>query len=153
MLKRTFELTKEPGKVGEILLSLRKDRHLSKTFEGTPKNGLLDGYYTNLALINGMVISYVKIKGNYERKSGDLKLAVVPGNLYWAMMVFHIVALSILAYKGISSDKQLLIGSFLFLFMALAITVAFIIESRSFIKHMERIVNSNNQEQNTIKTT
>ena len=145
MLKRTFELTKEPGKVGEILLSLRKDRHLSKTFEGTPKNGLLDGYYTNLALINGMVISYVKIKGNYERKSGDLKLAVVPGNLYWAMMVFHILALSILAYKGI--------GSFLFLFMALAITVAFIIESRSFIKHMERIVNSNNQEQNTIKTT
>ena len=139
MLKRTVEIEKEPGKVDKILHSLSKDRHLSKTFEGTAKAGRLTGHYTNLALINGMVIGYVKIKGNYERKSGNLKMVVVPGNLYWVVIAFNIFAVSLLTYESISGDKLLLIGSVLFLFMALVITLAFLIESRSFLKHMERI--------------
>jgi VIT1/CCC1 family predicted Fe2+/Mn2+ transporter len=135
-LKRTVELEKEPEKVKGILHSLTNEHHFSKTFEGTIRNGVLEGYYTNLALIHGIVVGYVKIKGTYDRKRGDLTLTIFPGNLYWIVIAFIAVALSILTYKGITEDKTILIGSFLLLFMALAITFAFFLESRSFIQRI-----------------
>lgn len=137
-MKRTFEIEKEPEKVNKILTSLSKDKHLSQTFEGSAINGCLNGFYTNLALINGMVIGYVKIKGQYDRDKGDLKIKVIPSNLYWIVIAFSIIAITILTYKGMTEDKLILIGSVVFLFIALVITVAFLLESRSFIKNIRR---------------
>lgn len=88
-----------------------------------------------------MVIGYVKITGQYDRKSGDLRIAVVPGNLYWIVIAFNIFAMSFLAYKGINGDKLLLTGFFIFLVMAAAVTGAFLLESSSFIKRIEQILN------------
>ena len=139
-LKRTFEIENEPEKVNKILTSLRKDNHLSKTFEGIAKNGCLAGFYTNLALLNGMVIGYVKVKGKYDQTDGYLKIEVVPSNLFWTVISFCVVAITILTYNGLTENNMFLIGSFLFLFMALGITVAFILESRSFIKHVIRVI-------------
>jgi hypothetical protein len=139
-LKRTLEILKKPEQVSNILILLRKDNHLSKTFEGTMKNGSLTGFYTNLALINGMVMGYVKIKGQYDRNKGNLKLEIVPSNLYWLVLTFAVVAGVCLSYEGLTESKMFFIGSFLFLFMALGWTLAFILESKSFMKHIQRII-------------
>ena len=81
-MKRTLEIVNKPEQVANILTSLRRDNYLSKTFEGTAKNGLLRGFYTKIALYNsGVVIGYVKIKGQYDLNEGNLKLDVDPSNL------------------------------------------------------------------------
>ncbi len=139
-MKRTFEILNNPEQVSIILTSLRKDNHLSKTFEGTAKNGSLSGFYTNLALINGMVIGYVKIKGQYDLDKGDLKLEVVPSNLYWIALTFAFVAITFLSYKGLTQDKLNLIVALLLILMPLGWTLAFILESKSFIKEIKRIL-------------
>ncbi|NVK64488.1 MAG: hypothetical protein HWE22_07855 [Flavobacteriales bacterium] len=141
-MKRTFQIDNHPEKVNLILSSLRTDNHLSKTFEGTAKNGSLVGFYTNLALINGLVIGYVKVKGQYDSKKGDLKLEIVPSNLFWFVISFAVIVISVLAYKGLKGENMFFIGSFLFAFMALVWTLAFFLEGRSFIRHMHRIVES-----------
>jgi hypothetical protein len=140
-LKRTLEIVQKPEQVANILTSLRKDNHLSKTFEGTTKNGLLSGFYTNLALINGLVIGYVKIRGQYDRKQGDLKFEIVPSNLYWIVLTFAILIIGFFTYKGLTESKLLFIGSLVFLIMAFGWTLAFVLESKSFIKHINRIIN------------
>lgn len=140
-MKRTFEIEKVPEKTDKILTSLRKDQHLSQTFEGSASNGRLKGFYTNLALINKMVIGYVKIKGQYDREKGDLRIVVIPSNLYWVVIIFSLIATITLAYEGIIREKLILIGSFLFLLFGFVITVAYLLESKSFIKHIERISN------------
>ena len=144
-MNRELEILNKPEQINNILRSLRKDHHLSKTFEGSAKNGLLSGFYTNLALINGLVIGYVKIKGLYDRDKGDLKLEVIPSNLYWIVMTFALLGMAILTYKGLAENKMYFIGSFLFLFMALGWTLAFVLESKSFIKHIKRIINLTNE--------
>jgi hypothetical protein len=144
-LKRTLKIENEPDKVNRILTSLKKDNHLSKTFEGSAKNGYLTGFYTQLALINGMVIGYVKIKGQYLREKGNLKLEVIPSNLYWVVIAFDLIAITILTYKGITEDKIGFIGSFLFLIIALIFTIAYKLESKSFLKHIERISKLNDE--------
>lgn len=144
-MKRTLEILNKPEQVANILTSLRKDNHLAKTFEGTAKNGLLSGFYTNLALINGVVIGYVKIKGQYDRDKGDLKFEIVPSNLYWIVLTFAILVIGFLTYKGLSENKMFFIGSFLFLIMALGWTLAFVLESKSFTRHIKRIINLTNE--------
>jgi hypothetical protein len=140
-LKRTLEILNKPEQVDKILTSLRKDAHFAKTFEGSAKNGFLDGFYTNLALINGMIIGYVKIRGQYDRDKGDLRIEVVPGNLYWIVMVFAVMVIAFLTYRGLIENTQFLIGSSLFFFIALGWTIAFVLESKSFIKHIKRMIN------------
>ena len=90
-------------------------------------------------------MNFVKITGQYDRKSGDLKIAVVPGNLYWIVLAFCSVAAIILAYQGITEDKSILIGSLLFLFVTLVVTAAFLLESRSFIKHLQGMLKLSDQ--------
>ncbi len=141
MLKRTLDIINKPEQVKSILTSIRKDDHFAKTFEGITENGLLNGFYTNLALINGVVIGYVKIKGQYNRDKGDLKLEVVPGNLYWIILTLALLVFAFLTYKGITENKMFYIGSLLFLFMVLGWTIAFVLESKSFMKHINRIIN------------
>ena len=138
-MNRTFEIINQPEQVKTILSSLRKDDHLSKTFEGTAENGLLTGFYTNLALVNGMVIGYVKIKGHYNIDQGNLNLQVVPSRLYWVAMLFNITCLTLLSYQGFAGDRGALIGSFLFGFMALANTIIYLLGRRSFLKHIGRV--------------
>jgi len=132
----------KPEQVANILTSLRRDNYLSKTFEGTAKNGLLRGFYTKIALYNsGVVIGYVKIKGQYDLNEGNLKLDVAPSNLYWIVMALSVVVVVFLTYKGINQNEVFLMGSFLFLFMALGWTIAFVVESKRFMKHIHRIIN------------
>src|SRR3989338_2010819 len=126
-LRRTFEIVKEPEKVKTILSSLRKDDHLSKTFEGEAKNGFLTGMYTNLALINSLVIGYVKVKGNYNLTAGNLTIHVVPSKLFWFMYAFIFISMVVLK----NSSEQHLIGTMLFAFMAIIIAFTYIFESQS----------------------
>jgi uncharacterized membrane protein len=144
-LKRTLEILNKPEQVANILTSLRKDNHIAKTFEGTAKNGYLKGFYTNLALINGVVIGYVKIRGQYNRDKGDLKLEIVPSNLYWIVLTFAILVIGFLTCKGLTENKIFFIGSFLFLIMALGWTLAFVLEGKSFMRHINRIINLTNE--------
>ncbi len=90
-----------------------------------------------------MVIGYVKIKGQYDLEKGDLKIQVIPSNLCWVVIAFNLIAITILTTKGITGDFSLFIGSFLFLLMTLVIMIAFIVESRSFIKQIIRISHYN----------
>ena len=129
-MKSTLEINGQPEKVQAILSALRKDQHLSKTFEGSAKDGLLTGFYTNLALINGLVLGYVKIKGLYDLTNGNLTVKVVPSNLFWVVVSFAILVISILTYKGITESKMYFVGSCLFAFIALGWTLAFILERR-----------------------
>ena len=123
-----------------ILTALRKDNHLSKTFDGSAKNGVISGFYTNIALFNGgMVIGYVKIKGQYNRDKGDLSFEIVPSNVYWLVLIFAIGAIGFLTYKGLTEDNMLFMGAFLFLFLILGWTLAHMLEGRHFIKHIKRI--------------
>lgn len=128
------------------MASLKKDQHLSQTFEGSIKNGKLSGFYTNLALVNKMVIGYVKIKGQYNRVKGDLKVEAIPGNLYWIVIIFCIISITVLTYEGIAKDKLMLIGSLLFLVFAFVITIIYLVESRSFIRQLNRISSLGNEE-------
>ncbi len=144
-LKRTFEILNKPEQVANFLTSLRQDNHLAKTFEGSAKNGILEGFYSNLALINGVVLGYVKIRGKYDRDKGDLKFEIVPGNLYWIVLIFAILVIGVLTYKGLTGNKMFFIGSFLFLIIALGWTLAFVLEGKSFIRHIKRIINLINE--------
>lgn len=88
-----------------------------------------------------MVIGYVKIKGQYNREKGDLKVEAIPGNLYWIVIIFCIISITVLTYEGIAKDKLMLIGSLLFLAFAFAfaITIIYLVESKSFIRQLNRI--------------
>lgn len=86
-----------------------------------------------------MVIGYVKIKGQYNREKGDLKVEAIPGNLYWIVIIFCIISITVLTYEGITKDKLMLIGSLLFLAFAFAITIIYLVESKSFIRQLNRI--------------
>ena len=140
-MKRSIKIENEPEKVKEVLSSLATDKHFVKTFEGTATRGMLAGLYTNLALINGLVIGYVKVKGHYDLTKGDLLIKVIPSKLYWLVINFNVVGITIFTYLGSSEHKEIYIGSLLFLFMAAGITIAFLLESRIFIKHIRRIIN------------
>jgi hypothetical protein len=140
-LKRIFEIKKKPIKVNKILISLRNDNHLSKTFEGTVKNGFLNGFYTNLALISGMVIGYIKIEGQYNLSNGDLKVEVISSKLFWVVIVFNLIAIILLTNVWLNGDNIGLIGFLLFLTLVLLISVAFFLDSRSLLNNLKESVN------------
>jgi hypothetical protein len=136
-LKKTFSIKQNPEQVKTILTSLTADYHFSKTFEGKIKNGYLSGLYTNLALVNSMVIGYVKIKGDYDLEKGDLKIVVFPSILFWAVSNFILIGSTILFFQGDSSDY---IGAFFLVLFEIVTYIIFLIESWSFIKNIKRLI-------------
>ena len=140
-MKKSIEILNHPEQVRAVLSSLRNDSHLSKTFEGNAKNGVLSGFYTNLALINDMVIGYVKIKGIYDSDKGDLNIQIVPSNLFWLVIAFITIPFGLSIYKGVTENNMIFIGSLVCVILAFGWTIAFILESKSFIKHINRITN------------
>ncbi|MFN6076400.1 MAG: hypothetical protein ACK476_13410 [Fluviicola sp.] len=101
MLQSVFNIENDCDQVKSILSSLKKDSHFSKTFEGTAKNGVLKGAYTNLALVNGMAIGYVKISGNYDLVKGNLNLILKPSLLFLLVMLLNFTLTFIVFYPGI----------------------------------------------------
>jgi len=134
-----FEIENKPEKVKKVLSGLSTDTHLSKTFEGTLRNGDLIGFYTNLALVNGMVIGYVKIKGKYDIDKGVLSLRVIPSNLFWLVIVFFMVSSVLLMYKGIIGGGQSMLGFYVIASFIPLFTIAFLLEKKSFLKHINRV--------------
>lgn len=65
--KISFIIENNPELVLSVLKALRNDPELSKTFEGSIKNGIISGSYSMLALINGMVIGYFIVDGVYSK--------------------------------------------------------------------------------------
>lgn len=138
-MQKGFEIKNDPEAIKRILSQLKIDKHLSKTFEGTAINGTLKGFYTNLALINGIVIGYVKIKGTYDLKTGCLKIKTIPSILFWLLILLSFFAGFTLLFIGIKNDSFEKFGSLVFVFMAIAISFAYFFESRSFYKNIHRI--------------
>lgn len=136
-LKKTFSIKQNPEQVKTILTSLTADYHFSKTFEGKIKNGYLSGLYTNLALVNGMVIGYVKIKGDYDLEKGDLKIVVFPSILFWAVCIFVLIGNTILFFQRDSSSN---IGAFFIILFGIVNYIVYLAESWSFIKNIKRII-------------
>lgn len=139
-MKRTLEIKGEPEKVTKILTSLRSDSFFSKTFEGTAKNGILEGHYTALGFLRGYVVGFVKINGMYDKTRGDIRLMTVPSNVFWISFIFSFLAMGILFYVGVTKNSAALIGAILFLVLALVYAIAFLIESHVFLKRLRRLI-------------
>ena len=129
-----------------IITSFRSDQHLSKTFDVEAKNGTLIGFYTILAKYNGgVVVGYVKVIGNYNHEKGNMNLIVKPSNLYWFVSVFMLYPLIWSIYKSLAENILFLIGTIICLVLILGWTLAFYFERRSFIKHLNHIINQMNE--------
>lgn len=118
-----------------VLKALRKDPELSKTFEGSIKNGMISGAYSMLGLINGMVIGYLKVEGVYSKEKGDLTIEIKPNLLFWFLHLFLLMGGVFAAF--LSTEKRILI-SFSIVFSALLILFYFI-DTNSFIKKLKQI--------------
>jgi hypothetical protein len=90
-LKKKFEIIDNPKLVNAVLVAHKSHSHLSKTFEGTAKNGVLQGRYSELALVNGIVLGYLKVQGRYDLVKGDMKIEILPNTLFWAMQFFALL--------------------------------------------------------------
>lgn len=133
--KLSFIIDNNPELVLSVLKAFRNDPELSKTFEGSIKNGLISGTYSMLALINGMVIGYVKVEGVYSKEKGDLTIEIKPNLLFWFLHLFLLIGGVFAAF--ISTEKWI-VNSFLIVFSALLI-LFFFIDSNSFIKKLKHI--------------
>lgn len=140
---RSFEINNAPEKVRAVLSALKKDKHLSETFEGEAGNGELNGFYTKIAKYNGgIVMGYVKIKGTYNRDTGDMSVKAVPSYLFLLVISVVLIPISWTVYKGVTENSSFLFASLFCLILALGWTLAFYLESKGFIKHLHRIANS-----------
>ncbi len=133
LLKRTLDIEETPERLKSLLIQIKKDVHLSETFEGTINAGRINGFYTNLALINGMVIGDVKISGEYDLSAGKAQFRVKPSNLFWLVQLFCLLGFSLLAYKVNA------LAAMFFVFFSLVKTLIYLLESRSFINEVKRI--------------
>lgn len=139
-MKRTLEIKGEPEKVIQVLTTLKKDSFFSKTYEGTAKNGSIEGFYTVLGLFRGYVVGLVKINGKYNLTKGDLILYGSPSNVYWFSIVFILIVIGINTYIGFNIEHKAFIGSFLFLFLGGFLSLMFLLERQSFLKRLKRII-------------
>lgn len=138
-MKLNFEIDDEPENVNLLLSNFTKDDHLSKTFEGTIKDGRIEGIYTNLALINGLVIGYTKIRGKYDLEKGQVSLRFLPSNLFWLAISFSISAIIIFSLKNFESSISKMVGCIFFSSLGTLFTLFFFIEGQSFIKQIKRV--------------
>lgn len=138
MFQSVFNIENDSEQVKRILSSLKKDIHFSKTFEGTAKNGVLKGAYTNLALVNGMAIGYVKIYGTYDLVKGNLNLVVKPSLLFFLVMLLNFTLTFIVFYPGIIGRQVDFIAVVCILIFSFIHFLILIIEKSSFIRRIRK---------------
>lgn len=144
-MENSFVINNAPEKVKSLITSFRSDQHLSKTFDVEAKNGKLIGFYTNLAKYNGVVVGYVRVKGNYNHEKGNMNLSVKPSNLFWLVSAFMLYPLIWTIYKSLTENILFLMGTLICSVLILGWTLAFYFERRSFIKHLNRVINQMNE--------
>jgi hypothetical protein len=140
-LKKKFEIIDNPKLVNAVLVAHKSHSHLSKTFEGTAKNGVLQGRYSELALVNGIVLGYLKVQGRYDLVKGDMKIEILPNTLFWAMQFFALLGVSIFSFLGIK-DHPSFIGTGFFLFFSLLILIFINRDSKGYLFQLKRICNN-----------
>lgn len=137
---RKLQITDDPEKLKLLVYRLKRDEHISKTFEGKFKNGVINGVYTNMALINGIPVGYTKIKGTYDLEKGRLLVSHMRSNLYWCIIGAIAIVSIILIVKCLVYSVRLNVFALAFLlFFALLITLISILEGRSFLKEVKQV--------------
>jgi hypothetical protein len=97
--------------------------------------------YSELALVNGIVLGYLKVQGRYDLVKGDMKIEILPNTLFWAMQFFALLGVSIFSFLGIK-DHPSFIGTGFFLFFSLLILIFINRDSKGYLFQLKRICNN-----------
>lgn len=133
--KLSFIIENNPDLVLSVLKALRNDYELSKTFEGSIKNGIISGTFSMLALINGMVIGFLKVEGVYSKEKGELTIEIKPNMLYWILQVLFT---SFLLSVALFSKEGLVSIIILIVFSSISYLV-FYLESKTLLNKLNRL--------------
>lgn len=97
-MKNKLTLIDKPLIIEKVIREMKSDSYLKTCFEGEIKEGLIIGQFTRLALLNGMVIGYTKVLGEYNLEKGELKLITKPNVLFYLLSVLVILGFTIQSY-------------------------------------------------------
>ena len=125
--------------IHDLLRKMKSDKVFRSKFDGSIKNGKVEGFYTNVVK-SQTGISFLKISGKYNLEKGELNLNLKPSNVFYVSYMFAIAFLSISLYGFITGDleKIRVVGSLVIgVVLSIAYIVGFKAEQRKFERHID----------------
>lgn len=92
-----------------------------------------------MALVNGIVIGYVKISGTYDLDKGNLNLVVKPSLLFLMTAILNFILTSFILYPAFIGKQIEYLGVIFIQGFTLLILLIYLIEKSSFIRRIKKL--------------